>query len=224
MSTLHLGTEVRRHQIVSTARRIVATQGMASLTIQELAKEVGVSEGAIYRHFKSKDEILLVLIQELERSLLEAISESARPKEGNLDQLKHLFQRHFSVLERRNGISFVVIAEALRLGDPAVKQATRQMVERYLGSIAAILKTGVETGEIDERVDTTAAALMFLGMIQASVTLWSFNSRAHPLAKHSASLWTMFKDGLEPTSPELEKPRPARNFKRAPVASKPPSP
>ena len=200
MPTVHLDSEVRRHQIVHAARRIVATQGMAFLTIQELAKEVGVSEGAIYRHFKNKDEILLVLIQDIQHTLLDAVSESARPGEGSLDQLEHLLQRHFSFMERRNGISFVVIAEALRFADHEVKQATRQMVERYLEVVDAVLRAGVERGEIDERLDTRAAALMFFGMIQASVTLWSFNNRAHPLAQHSASLLAIFKDGLKPTS------------------------
>ena len=204
MTTMHLDSEVRRHQIVQTARKIVATQGMSSFTIQELAREVGVSEGAIYRHFKSKDQILLVLIQDIERNLLKAISDSARPKEGVLGQLRHLLQLHFSTLERRNGLSFVVIAESLCFADAQVKQATTQMVERYLESVASILKAGADKGEIDERVDCKAAAVMFFGMIQASVTLWSLSNRAHPLTQHSSSLWAMFKEGLSLPSHEHE--------------------
>ena len=200
MPTEHLDSEVRRHQIVQTTRRIVATEGMASLTMQELAKEVGVSEGAIYRHFRSKDEILVVLIQEIEHSLLDAIADSAVPHERALDQLKHLLQRHFSSTERRNGVSFVVISEAMRFSDPQVKQAARQMVEHYLHMVSLILSAGAEKGEISQSIDTRAAALMFFGMIQASVTLWSYNSRAHPLAQHRAALWTMFRDGL--TTPQ----------------------
>ena len=200
MPTEHLDSEVRRHQIVQTTRKIVATEGMASLTIQELAKEVGVSEGAIYRHFRSKDEILLVLIQEIEHGLLDSIADSAVPHEHALDQLKHLLQRHFSSAERRNGVPFVVITEAMRFGDPQVKQAARQMVEHYLHMVSLILSAGAEKGEISQSIDTRAAALMFFGMIQASVTLWSYNSRAHPLAQHRAALWTMFRDGL--TTPQ----------------------
>ena len=196
MPTVHLDSEVRKHQIVHAARKIVATLGMHSFTIQELAKDVGVSEGAIYRHFQSKNEILLILIQDCERALLDAISDSTRPNEGTLDHLKHLLHRHFSTLERRNGVSFVVIAEALRFGDAQVKHATRQMVERYLVTVASILQDGVDKGEISDDVDTAAAALMFFGMIQASVTLWSFDNRAHPLAHHSATLWSMFKEGI----------------------------
>ena len=216
MPTEHLASEVRRHQIVRSARKIVATHGMTFLTIQELAKEVGVSEGAIYRHFKSKDEILLVLIQDIEHNLLDTIAESARPEDGALDQLNQLLQHHFSSIERRNGVSFVVIAESLRFADSQVKQATRQMVESYLEMIDGILKTGVETGEIDEKVDTKAAALMFFAMIQASVTLWSFSNRAHPLAQHSASLWEIFKGGV--TTPN------SRNGQHLPGSSQGPSP
>ena len=198
--TTHLDSEVRRHQIVQTSRKIVATQGMSAFTIQELAREVGVSEGAIYRHFKSKDEILLVLIQDIERSLLEAISDSARPHDGALDQLRHLLQRHFSSVERRHGVSFVVIAEALRFADLEVRQATRQMVERYLDLITDILKAAAKSGEINSEADAKAAALMYFGMVQASVTLWSFSNRAHPLSQHSSSMWAMFKEALKPVT------------------------
>ena len=178
----------------------MATHGMISFTIQELAKEVGVSEGAIYRHFKSKDEILLALIQEIERTLLVAVTASERPKEGVLAQLKHLLGRHFSTLERRSGVSFVVISEALTFADPEVKQATRQMVERYLDMLDIVLKAGVERGEVAKTVDTRAAALMFFGMIQASVTLWAFNNRAHPLAQHSTALWGLFEESITTNS------------------------
>ena len=215
MPTAHLDSEVRRHQIVHTARRIVATQGMASLTIQELAREVGVSEGAIYRHFKSKDEILLALVHDIERTLLDAVSDAAQLEKGVLDQLKHLLRRHFSTLERRNGVSFVVIAEALSFSDQEVKQATRQMVERYLEMLQTTLIAGVESGEIDGKVDTEAAALMFFGMIQASVTLWAFSNRAHPLAHHSNALWSIFREGLTPQVDGRRKPRLSAAGKRA---------
>lgn len=200
MTTAHLDSEVRKHQIVQSARKIVANHGMSFFTIQELSKEVGVSEGAIYRHFKSKDEILLALMQDIERNLLQAISDSARPKEGSLDQLKHLMDRHFSARGRRNGVSFVVMAEALCFADQQVKHATRQVLEHYLETVSAILSSGRENGEIDETIDPQAAALMFFGMIQSSVTLWSFSNRAHPLTHHSGPLWAVFRDGLQPRS------------------------
>ena len=213
--SVHLDTEVRRHQIVHTARKIVATQGMTSFTMQELAKDVGVSEGALYRHFRSKDDILLELVHEIGRTLLDAITDTERPKGGALDHLKHLFQRHFSSLERRNGVSFVVIAEALRFGDPPVKQAARPMLESYLAAIAAIVRSGTDRGEIDKGIDPGAAALMFFGMVQASVTLWSFSQRAHPLAQHSAHLWAMFEHALTPREGSEEVLRPgSRGGKR----------
>ena len=195
MTTAHLDSDVRRHQIVQTARRIVASQGIAHLTIHGLAQEVGVSEGAIYRHFKSKDEILLVLIKEIEHNLLEDISESLKPRDTSINQLWHLMQRHFSS-PNRNGVSFVRITEALRFENPQVKQATRQMLENYLDTLANALRAGVRNGEVSAEIDPRAAALMFFGITEASVTLWSFNNRAHPLTQHSAALWTMFRNAL----------------------------
>ena len=54
-------TVLRRKQIIETLRKIIIKYGSEHVTVRRLAKEIGVSGGAIYRHFKSKREILLFL-------------------------------------------------------------------------------------------------------------------------------------------------------------------
>src|SRR3972149_3611247 len=115
-------TETRRQEILSEARQIVATHGIHGLTTKNLARATGVSEGALYRHFEGKDDILLGLIDDIEETLFEAL-EDARDEGGSvLERLERLLGAHLSYSERRRGVSFIVISEVLLNGDRRLKQ------------------------------------------------------------------------------------------------------
>ena len=74
--------EDRQQQIVETARKIITDQGMEHLTMEALAKEIGLSEAAIYRHVDSKQEILFMVLEDTERALLGAVANGR--EEGHL--------------------------------------------------------------------------------------------------------------------------------------------
>ena len=60
----------RREQIVNAARKLVIKCGSENVTVRRIAQEVGVSEAAIYRHFKSKRDILYLLVESIEINLI----------------------------------------------------------------------------------------------------------------------------------------------------------
>ncbi len=187
----------RQHQIVTAARELIASGGGDALTIRGIASKVGVTEAAIYRHVKSKEEVLLLLIQDVRDSLFEAISDATSSDAQALDKLEHVLQMHVSYVELRQGISFVVIAEAAQFQEPKVRSAGRRLVEEYLQLIESIIADGVAKGEVDGAVDPAGAATIFFGMIQATVTRWLFDPASHPLTENAVALWRLFRTSLE---------------------------
>jgi AcrR family transcriptional regulator len=75
-------TTIRKQQIIEATRRLITDKGMEAVTIDAIAKTVGFSEAAIYRHFSSKQQILLKLISDLEHDLLACVA-SAQTTEPN---------------------------------------------------------------------------------------------------------------------------------------------
>ncbi len=69
-------TLVRRRQTVEAARHLIAIEGMEGVTIDAIAKAVGLSGGAIYRHFAGNRQILLQLMDDIDRNLLDAVAEA----------------------------------------------------------------------------------------------------------------------------------------------------
>ncbi len=186
----------RQHQIAAEARDIITEGGLASLTVNELAARVGVTEAALYKHVRNKDEILLLLVAEIRESLFSAISEATSTDRGALEKLEHMLQLHLSYAETRRGVSFVIISESLRFGVPEVRAAARKLVDDYVDLAAQILKDGQTAGEVDMSVDCEAGAVMFFGMVEASVTRWLFDESMHPLAEKGAAMWRIFRAGV----------------------------
>ena len=196
----HLDHETRLNQILASARDLIAGGGVDALTVRGIASKVGVTEAAIYRHVASKEEVLILLLEDVSASLFAAISEATSEDRGAFDQLQHLLQLHFSYTELRKGISFIVIAESAQFQEPRVRAAGRKLVQKYHELVEGMVERGIRRGEIEPSVSPKAAATMFFGMVQGSVTRWLLDPAGHPLNDNAAALWTLFKAALLPRS------------------------
>ena len=64
-------TASRKQQIARAAMEIISEEGLHNLVMVKIAKRVGVTDAAIYKHFRSKDEMLLYMIEDLESSMID---------------------------------------------------------------------------------------------------------------------------------------------------------
>ncbi len=199
-SSTHLSHETRLNQILTAARELIAAGGVTALTVRAIARKVGVTEAAIYRHVESKEQVLVMLLEDVRQSVLGTIEERTAPYSSALDKLEHVLEHHLSFIESRRGISFVVIAEAAQFQETTARAAGEKLVEDYLAAVEKLIQEGIESGEVEPSINPSAAATMFFGIIQASVTRWLFDSAAHPLTENVLSLWRLYRASLAPSN------------------------
>jgi AcrR family transcriptional regulator len=113
----HRSTIVRQKQIIDAARKLIIRRGSEHIRVREIAKTVGISEGAIYRHFRSKKDILSLLADRIEDDLVGDITRATTDCHSALEALDNILRSHLSAIEQRQGVSFQVIAEIISLGD-----------------------------------------------------------------------------------------------------------
>ena len=186
----------KQKQIVESARSIISSKGIEKLTIHEIAKDLGVTDGALYRHFKSKKEIISLLIEDIERTLLNTVRDTASKTSNPVNKLENILVSHLSYAEQRKGVSFIVINEALNLQDKILKRKMLKVIHKYLKEIKSILLEGVEAGKIRKDVDSVSASIAFFGMVQSMVTLWALSNFRYPLKKHYLELFDIYKKGV----------------------------
>ena len=157
-----------------------------------MAKEIGVSEGAIYRHFKSKKDILLFLIDDVENTLIGDIDKSYQGGIDSLEVLERIIMEHVSAIEQRRGASFQVIAEVISKGDKKLNKKIYDLINKYTERIKGILSDGVKTGVIKPDIDLDATARMFFGMTQGLVNIWALGRYNFDLDVAYKPLWNVF--------------------------------
>ena len=78
-------TSERQHQIIEATQSLITSKGMEFVTIDAIAEKVGLTEGAIYKHFRSKRAILTLLIDSIEQNLMETLVNSKQVGDSSLD-------------------------------------------------------------------------------------------------------------------------------------------
>jgi len=189
-------TAVRRRQIVETLRKVILRHGIERLTVKRLAEEIGFSGGALYRHFKSKREVLLLLVDDLAENLNGDI-EKAGPVKNPLARLGGISQNLLSPVKQRKGASLLIIAEIISLGDRELNQKISGVLAGFMARIRQIILEGVQSGEIREDVNVDMAAAAFFGMLQGMATIGSLTGFPPMSGIRNESVWKFFSDAVK---------------------------
>lgn len=156
--------DARRDQILSAARRCFLRDGFHATSMQDLFAEAGLSSGAVYRYFTSKDDMIIAIAEENMLGIVDMIRDVAarrpdRPMGAILaDILEMVRAKH--VQDGLGSIAVLVWSEALR--SPAVAGRLSEMLARIRGYLAEVVRERQGAGDLpaDVPADTLAAALM----------------------------------------------------------------
>jgi TetR/AcrR family fatty acid metabolism transcriptional regulator len=194
-----LKSNIRQDQIIDAARKLVVKHGSEHVTVGRIAKEVGISEGAIYRHFKSKSAVLSGLADRISDDLLGDINDHIYTSSTSLEFLDTVLKNHLSTIQQRKGISFQVIAEIISFGDKKLNKKVSEVINNYVISLKHLLSEGIKTGEVKEDTDIEAAAFLLFGMIQGLVNIWALSNYDFDLEKKYERLWKVFRTSITRT-------------------------
>ncbi len=190
-------TEFRQQQIIEIAAKLIFKYGSEHLTVKRIATEIGISEAAIYRHFKSKKSILSFLLSYIEETLVADISRERNSGEVvTLDTIERTLRRHISAVDLRKGISFQVIAETVSLGDKSLNRQATKAIRRYIAALSELLAEGVKSKTIREDIDLDAAATLLYSMVESLVNTWALSNCEFMLVDQYTSLWQIFREAI----------------------------
>ena len=185
-------TEIRKREIIEAARKLIFKKGSEHVTVNNIAKEVKISEAAIYRHFRNKKEILSFLASHITESLIQDIDLAGQSDLSSPDNIGGILRTHLSKIEQRRGISFQVIAEIISFGDKKLNKQVYDDIQKYLQRFRELLDNGIKSGSIREDIDSEATALLLFVMIQGLVNTWALSNYSFDLTEQYDELWNVF--------------------------------
>jgi AcrR family transcriptional regulator len=197
MGSLRKSTDIRKKQIIDAARKLMIKFGSEHITIRRLAKEVKISEAAIYRHFKSKRDILAFLTVHLTETMLEEFTRPAEVPIPSLEAINAILKRHLSIIEQKKGMSFQILAEIISFGDKKLNRLIADFVEKYIHRLEILLSEGISSRLVKDDISLRSSAFLLFGMIQGLVNVWAINEYGFDLIEQYESLWEVFRQAVE---------------------------
>jgi AcrR family transcriptional regulator len=192
----HKSTSVRKKQIMDAARKLIMRAGSEHVTVRNMAKEVGISEAAIYRHFKSKTEILSFLADSVADGLLHDIDTAGSVGFTSVDIIDEILRTHLSSIEQRRGLSFLVLAEIISFGDKSLNKKVSDNIQIYVDRLRLLLADGARAGLVRQDINLHAAAMLLFGMIQGLVNIWALSSFKFDLTEKYSETWKVYKESI----------------------------
>ncbi len=166
-STTRKPSAERRDEIARAALRIIGERGLTSLTTATLAAEVGVTTGALYRHFASLDEILSETVRYGVDKIEATFPDPALPP---LERLPALARNRVRLLGDDPGLVWLLRSEQayLTLPEDAVRRL-RDVVRRSRQFLLHALREGADSGDIRSDIEPELLLVPVLGTIHAVI-------------------------------------------------------
>ncbi|WP_421852678.1 TetR/AcrR family transcriptional regulator [Novosphingobium sp.] len=160
-----LSPEQRRAEIVAAARELTRERGFDQVGMGDVARAVGVVEGAVYRYFPSKDALLLAVVSEWYERALEDYDRGLRLIEGCRNQLRYMVWRHLDMVHRDPDLADLVFKKIRAL--PNYRETVvYDLNQKYTILTTGIVRQAMETGELNRNVPLRIVRDLLFGSVE----------------------------------------------------------
>lgn len=168
-------TSKRQQEIIESAGKLLMEKGIKGLTTKNLAQEMGFSESALYRHFKNKEDIIVLLLDYLGSNIkerLDVIFESSATSEI---KLKQLFSSQFHFFSKNPHFVVAILSEGLFDESEKINQSIMKVIQYKMQLIAKIIEDGKQNNEFTNSLETEEILHIIIGSFRMMMLKWKFS-------------------------------------------------
>jgi AcrR family transcriptional regulator len=160
---------LRRREIFNAAVSLFLEQGFQETSMREIAEAAGMGKSSLYDYFRTKDEILLFVIEEETGILTKQAQAIASQAIAPDERLRQIMQLHLAFLQENQNLFLRLSAEAQRLKAESQKSIQERRYA-YQDLVAGIIKEGIASGSFRKVNALNAARLLINSLLSALYT------------------------------------------------------
>lgn len=174
----------RQIEIMEAATNRISKYGIQNLTIKTLAEDIGLSEPALYRHFKSKNEILSSLLEYFKtemKSRIQSISFKLTDTAGN--KLRAIFNSQLQTFTNKPAIVSVIFAEGIFQYEENLSIKVSEIMSLMQENVYVNIKSGQEGGQYSKLISASTLTTIIIGGMRMAVLKWKLSGHKSNLIK-----------------------------------------
>jgi len=148
---------------------LAAERNPSDITTTAIAQRMGLTQGALFRHFPTKDAILQAVMSWVTERLLARVDEAAASASSPVAALEAVFMTHIDFVAEHPGAPRMLFGELQRPGETLPKRMVQTFTRHYGERLRRLLESGKAARELHSGLDVEAAVVLFIGTIQGLV-------------------------------------------------------
>jgi len=189
----------RRETTVQAVLDLAAVQNPAEITTSAIAEQMHITQGALFRHFATKEAIWQAVMEWVAERILARVDDAAKSSHSPLAALEAVFHAHIDFVVKHPGVPRILFGELQRAGDSPAKRAVRTLLRQYGERLQRLIAQGQSQGDVVPDVNTAAVAALFVGMIQGLVLQSLLTGKGNSIRKKAAEVFSVYLRGIRRT-------------------------
>lgn len=192
----NLPADQRRAVTVEAVIELTAEQNPGDITTAAIAKRMNLTQGALFRHFPSKDAIWQAVMEWVAERLLQRVDRAIDAAESPIQALEAVFMTHIEFVAAHPGVPRLLFGELQRAEDTPAKRMARTLMGAYRKRLSGLIDAAKLRGEVAREIDTAAASLSFIGSIQGLVMQSLLSGRVAQMRADAPVVFAIYRRGI----------------------------
>ena len=189
-----------RKQLLEAALQVFSRNGYAGTTLDDIAREAGVTRGAIYWHFSNKADLYNTLVGEVSSRVVPLVEQATEGGGTVLEILRRMFIHLLAYMEEDD--EFRAVQELVLFKTAVTPEMAEGMQKKVAGTRAMLdrltyaIQEGIQNGEIRADLDPRDGALAMLGFQNGLTTAWLLDPGLFSIKQRAEAMADIYIAGI----------------------------
>ncbi len=190
-------SDERKAQIINAAEDVFTQKGFNEARMDDIADETGLSKGTLYLYFKSKDDLIIAILDRMfqrEMKQMEGLDQADLSAADAIWKMTKAVTNNILGFVRIVPIVYQFLALAFR--NKYVQKALKKYINQYIDTITLIIEQGIKSGEF-RKVNAREVAIAMSAIIEGTLLLWVYDRDLVEPEKHIRSGVKLLLEGVQ---------------------------
>lgn len=194
----NLPAEERKLATVEAVIDLASQQNPSDITTAAIAKHMALTQGALFRHFPTKEAVWQAVMEWVSERLLARVDRAiAENPESAGMAMYAVFMTHIEFVVAYPGVPRMLFGELQRAEDTVAKRMVRKLLSSYRQRLTTLIEKGKVEGDIAAEIDTASAAVLFIGTVQGLVMQSLLAGTPRQMLTDAPGAFAIYRRGIE---------------------------
>ena len=166
----------KQKAIIEVSGKILMEKGILGLTTKNLAQKMNFSESALYRHFKNKEEIILLLIQYLSNNINERFENILNSNINPEEKYIQLFKSQFDFFNKNPHFIVIVLSDGLMDNSVEIKNEVLKLIQTNATCYKKVIVQGQNSKIFNQEIDADDLVNFAMGTFRLQMLKWKLSN------------------------------------------------